>query len=252
MIRTQRTYAFAVLLLVIAGSAWAGPKLSVEEKCEAAKNKIAGQYAFCRHKAEAKAISTRTAANFAKCNAALLTRWGKAESKASKAGGTCADVVTAEQIQSVIAAHTDAVAESLRNAPLPPVCGDSVVESPETCDPPGFSATCLSLSCGTDCTCEAPAPVCGDSVVESPETCDPPGFSLTCLSLSCGVDCTCDAPLVCGDGICDASEECSAPTCGPVTLDGCCCADCGCGLSGCAAQCIFTGQDPTVQRCGVL
>jgi len=55
---TQRgiwTLAIGAGLALATPPAWA---LSPADKCEAAKNKVAGQYAFCRQEAEAKAIRT--------------------------------------------------------------------------------------------------------------------------------------------------------------------------------------------------
>ncbi len=51
----------AALLALAAGSASA---ITPEDKCEADKNKIAGKYAFCRQKAEAKAIKKAEAADY--------------------------------------------------------------------------------------------------------------------------------------------------------------------------------------------
>ena len=51
-------------------------------------------------------------------------------------------------------------------AGAPPICGDSVVTAPETCDPPGSSVGGNGNLCRGDCT------VCGDSVVDAGEECD--------------------------------------------------------------------------------
>jgi hypothetical protein len=40
--------------------------LSPADKCEAAKNKAAGKHAFCRQKAEAKAITTGNPADYSR------------------------------------------------------------------------------------------------------------------------------------------------------------------------------------------
>ncbi len=173
-----------------------------------------------------------------------------------------------------------------------PVCGNTVVEPGETCDPPGScpsscndgnpctadalvgnAATCTAACtataittcvggdgcCPTGCNANTDSdctPVCGNSVVEAGETCDPPASCpATCFdgiactedllqgsSLTCDVTCaypeilTCahgdgccvsgcnanqddDCPAVCGNGVLEPGEACDDG--GTVPGDGC-------------------------------
>ncbi len=151
------------------------------------------------------------------------------------------------------------------------VCGNSAIESGETCDPP---ATCpTSCNDGDDCTedimsgqaadcnvsCANPvisscinndgccpgichanndndcAPVCGNSVVEAGETCDPPA---TCpSSCSDGDDCT-------EDVLSGQAAECDVVCTNPV-IDTCTHAD-GC----CPAGCDSTNDNDCTSVCG--
>lgn len=84
--------------------------LTDAEKCEAAKNKIAGKYAFCRQKAEAKAIKTGAAPDFSQCDAKLGLKWGTAE---ANGGGMCPTNGDQSPMQGCITAHTGNVAAAL-------------------------------------------------------------------------------------------------------------------------------------------
>ncbi len=81
--------AFTGLLLF----ASAGHALDPAAKCEAAKNKEAGKYAFCRQSAEAKAIKKGEAPDYSKCDAKFSDKWGKADAKGGAACPTTADDV---------------------------------------------------------------------------------------------------------------------------------------------------------------
>ena len=109
----------ATLLIAVAGTVWGA---TTEEKCEAAKNQEAGKYAFCRAKAEAKAIKKGVAPDYSKCDTKLLDKWAKAEAKAIAKGTACIDAVTDTAIQSFVTGHTDAVAAALGGGTLPE-CG---------------------------------------------------------------------------------------------------------------------------------
>lgn len=78
--------------------------LSAADKCEAAKNKIAGKYLYCREKAEAKSIKTGTAPDYTKCDAAFSLKWANAE---AQAGGSCPTTGDQTPVQSCIT--TDAL-----------------------------------------------------------------------------------------------------------------------------------------------
>ncbi len=80
MRRLWMVLAMAGVLPATAGALTAG------EKCEADKLKAVGKYTFCRMKAEAKAIKTNTAPDYAKCDEKYGDKWAVVE---GKAGGTC-------------------------------------------------------------------------------------------------------------------------------------------------------------------
>src|SRR5262245_40660487 len=96
--------AAASALLVLASIAHAA---SDADKCEAAKNKIAGKYAACRQGAVAKAIKKATPPDYSKCDAKFGPKWGSAE---TKGGGMCPTNGDEAAMQTFIAAHTDDVA----------------------------------------------------------------------------------------------------------------------------------------------
>jgi uncharacterized protein DUF1566 len=68
--------------LVCGGSAWAA---TPADKCEAAKLGTAGKYAFCRLKADAKALKTGGSPDYSKCDAAFAAKWAATETKAAGA-----------------------------------------------------------------------------------------------------------------------------------------------------------------------
>lgn len=149
-----------------------------------------------------------------------------------------------------------------------PSCGNGVIESGETCDPP---ATCPNTcndgdpctidsqngsraSCTLTCThtpktcgpfdgccpgsCHANADsdcraVCGNGVVESGETCDPPG---TCPS-SCGDANACTIDTLLGSAA-SCTATCSHTATGCENGDGCCASGCNSlNDNDCAASC---------------
>ena len=102
-------------LAVVATLLLAGPPVqavSDADKCEAAKNKVAGKYAFCRQKAEAKAIKTGDPVDYTKCDASYGTKWASAE---TNGGGMCPTMGDQAAMQSCITAHTNRVAAALNN-----------------------------------------------------------------------------------------------------------------------------------------
>jgi hypothetical protein len=67
--RTERIVGTIVAALALASlAAPAAYGVSAADRCEAAKMKTAGQYDFCRLKAESKAAKTRSAPDFSKCD----------------------------------------------------------------------------------------------------------------------------------------------------------------------------------------
>jgi len=126
--RTNIAVAMAVLAAV-AGTAWGA---TPEDTCEAAKNQESGKYAFCRAKAEAKAIKTGLPPDYSKCDTKLLDKWAKAEDKAIAKGAACIDAVSYPAIQSFVTAHTDAVASALDGGVLPAAAQGQRVRTGQT------------------------------------------------------------------------------------------------------------------------
>jgi len=89
--------------------------------------------------------------------------------------------------------QADSDGDGVGDACEPAVCGDNIITSPETCEPPN-TATC-------DASCQARAPVCGDNFVTSPETCEPPNTA------TCDASCQDRAPD-CGDSFVTPPETC--------------------------------------------
>ena len=109
MTRIGGTLAIVATVLVIAGTA---SGVSDADKCEAAKNKVAGKYGFCRQKAEAKAIKTGDPVDYSKCDAKYADKWASVE---TNGGGMCPTIGDQAAIQSCITAHTNRVAAALTN-----------------------------------------------------------------------------------------------------------------------------------------
>jgi hypothetical protein len=127
------------------------------EKCEAAKNKIAGKYAFCRQKAEAKAIKTGDPVEYSKCDTNFSGKWATAE---TKGGGMCPTSGDVGSIQMRITNDTDDLALLLSGGVLPPAlgCGNGVAETGESCDGSdlnGESCATLGYAAGAGLACTA-------------------------------------------------------------------------------------------------
>lgn len=143
--------------------------------------------------------------------------------------------------------NSDVLPDSCRTNCKDASCGDSVVDSGETCDPPNgitCDSNCLSPGCGNGfldpgeqcdaggansdvtpdaCRTTCTLPSCGDNVTDTGEQCDPPDGSI------CDVDCTF---LNCGNGVLDVGEECDDGAANSNTLPDACRTDCtnpGCG-----------------------
>jgi len=101
----QRPVKVLVLLgaiLPLGGIAAAGP--TDAEKCEADKLKRAGKYAFCRMKAESKAVKTGDAPDYSKCDTKLSDKFANAE---LKWGMECPTSGDAGDIQAQVTGDTD-------------------------------------------------------------------------------------------------------------------------------------------------
>ncbi len=109
----------------IVSAAWG---LSPEDKCEASKNTIAGKYAFCLQKAEAKAIKKGIAADYTKCDSKFANKWTLAESKSE---GTCPSDGDQATVQSHIVASGALLAQKLEGARFVDN-GDGTISDTET------------------------------------------------------------------------------------------------------------------------
>ena len=148
--------------------------VSDAEKCEAAKNKVAGMYAFCRQKAEAKAIKTGAPVDYTKCDTSYGTRWMSAE---TNGGGMCPTNGDQSAMQALITQHADDVATALDGGGLP-ACGDDAINvAGEQCDGTDLGGeTCVtlgfaggSLACAS-CLLDTSACTCGDGGGAFPAT----------------------------------------------------------------------------------
>ena len=106
----------AATILVGAGPATAA---SPADKCGAAKHKLAGQYAFCRQKVAAKALTNGDAQDYSKCDAKYAEKWMSAETKSA---GTCPTEGDAAAMKAFIIQHTDDVAAELGGGGFPMGC----------------------------------------------------------------------------------------------------------------------------------
>jgi hypothetical protein len=95
----------AIFLLTAFTSAHAG--IDSATKCESAKAKVAGKYAYCRLKAASKAAKKSISPDFEKCLDKFGSKWSKAEAKAE---GACPSSSDEAAIESTITAETDALA----------------------------------------------------------------------------------------------------------------------------------------------
>lgn len=82
-----------------------------EEKCHGKKAKLAGVYAACLLKTDAKAILKGEAPDYIKCDEAIAKKFGKLEAKAGP--GTCPTEQDADTIAAILAESTARVAEQL-------------------------------------------------------------------------------------------------------------------------------------------
>src|SRR5215471_7636012 len=108
--RTLGSILSLVGVLALAGFAHADDAA----KCEAAKNKIAGKYALCRQKAEAKAIKTGDPPDYSACDAHLAAQWATAE---TNGGGQCPTNGDQASQQAELTANATRTAWRLSGAP---------------------------------------------------------------------------------------------------------------------------------------
>jgi hypothetical protein len=85
--RSRRSRRCAASASPNARPRWAAAALTTAEKCQAAKLKITGKYAFCRLKAEAKSVKKGVPADYTKCVDAFYEKITEAQ---TEGGPTCA------------------------------------------------------------------------------------------------------------------------------------------------------------------
>jgi hypothetical protein len=130
-----------------------GHAASPSQTCQSAKNKLAGAYAHCREKAEAKfAITgdaTRRIAALQSCSDRYNLKWPLTESKAGGAGDPCPSVGDQTAIRDVTDTYTNNVATALAGGMLQDCPADLM-----TCE------STLVAAIGNLSTCQAAYSAC--------------------------------------------------------------------------------------------
>jgi hypothetical protein len=138
---TIRRIATGLSVLMLGGSV-ASAATAPAEKCEASKNKAAGDYYSCLAKAEATAITKAIAPDYSKCTAKFDDKWEDAETKGD---GTCPDTVLTAAMNAFLAGQAADAASVIAGGDLPSVCGDGAVGADEDCDVGNLNgATCAT------------------------------------------------------------------------------------------------------------
>jgi hypothetical protein len=114
MTGTVRKVRHTIVLLcaaaALASAAWG---ISPADRCQAAKLKLAGSYALCRLKADARAVRTGDPIDYSRCDNTFATKWSKTETAAD---GACPTNSDAADIQEQVVADTDLLALRLTGA----------------------------------------------------------------------------------------------------------------------------------------
>ncbi len=157
----MRTTMIGTALAAAALLAMPALGLTAAEKCEAGKLKEGGKYAFCRMKAEAKAVKTGQPLDYSKCDDKYVPKWTAIE---AAAGGACpvSGVLAAIQTQAI--SCTDGLSSSIAGDPpegcaAAELCGNGAIDAGEDCDLGTLDgATCISqafaggvLACADGC-----------------------------------------------------------------------------------------------------
>lgn len=116
----------------------------------------------------------------------------------------------------------------------PAVCGNSAIESGESCD--DGNTTALD---GCSATCQTETPVCGNSLVEYLEQCDDGN---TDALDGCSDTCQIESP-VCGNGVIESGEQCDDGN--TTASDGC---DATCQTESVVPGAHFSCRGPFVRR----
>lgn len=112
----RRLASWGALILGTTLLASSSEAVSASNKCEAAKNKIAGKYAFCRQRAEATAIKAGTPADYSKCDGYFTLKWGMAE---TSGGGMCPSNGDGAVVHAFITSQSDGLKAALAGGKLP-------------------------------------------------------------------------------------------------------------------------------------
>jgi hypothetical protein len=216
-----------------------------EQKCEAKKNKVAGEYAECLAKAQKKLTMDGDAAEYAekiaRCSAVYSRDWQKSEEIAG--AGNCASEGDETEVQNFIGGCQTCIADELTGSALcldPATCmGDlsdcrSALEATGACDvqalAPGIvNPTCPNLTRDQQCDpvdtqtcvyrsgsyiCDAPACSCGANTTTAGCMLAPPSCDPVCEPPTCGTNCETDQ---CGDEGCPVCEvACGTPRCSAI------------------------------------
>lgn len=173
---------------------WAAP--GVAQKCESNKVKTAGQYAFCRMKADAKAIRKGEAPNYAKCDEKFSKKWLKLD---EKGGVDCPVLGDEAAILGQAADCSDGLSAAIGGNP-PAGCVADLVECSDeltSCEETVTECSNELVTCEEDLVA---AELCGNGAMDAGEDCDLGTLDgETCASqgfgggvLSCANGCTFD------------------------------------------------------------
>jgi hypothetical protein len=131
-----------VVLLVTASPAAAATPAA--QRCEAAKNFLAGRLAYCRQKAASTFARTsngpRLATSLAKCDDKFTAKWALVEARAA---GDCPSNDDVSLIDGLVTTNADKIA-ALLSGGTTQVCGDGVRQYREECE--------IGTLYGTSCT----------------------------------------------------------------------------------------------------
>ena len=110
-------------------------------------------------------------------------------------------------------------------------CGNSTVESPETCDNGASNSDTTANACRNTCRIAS----CGDGVTDASETCDDGSSNSNTVADACRTNCSAAS---CGDGVVDTGEACDDGN--NVTTDSC---TNNCTISTCGDEVIQDGEE---------
>lgn len=129
------------LLVGLGAPAPAAGAVTPADKCEAAKNLLAGSYANCRHRALARAIRKGETPDFGRCAGKFADKWARTE---SVAGGACPSAGDAGAVDALVTTTVTTIADAVAGGATPG-CGDGTINAAgELCDGSDLGG----ISCG--------------------------------------------------------------------------------------------------------